>query len=88
MSSGAVLTVVAIALAIVIALLFRLVTVLDSAELSMRRLAAHVRAIRKAMVEAGELAAAVERDAGQSQEALDRLEQLKRGARRGGPPRS
>lgn len=88
MSSGAVLTVVAMALAIVIALLFRLVTVLDSAELSMRRLAADVRATRKTMVEAGDLAAAVERDAGQSQEALDRLEQLKRGARRGGPPRS
>lgn len=88
MSSGAVLTVVAVVLAIVIALLFRLVSVLDKAELSMRRLAADVRATRKAMVEAGDLAAAVERDTGRSQEALGRLEQLKRGSRRGGRRRS
>lgn len=78
MSSGAVLTVVAVVLAIVIALLFRLVSVLDSAELAMRRLAADVRATRKAMVEAGDLAAVVERDAGLSQEALERLAALKR----------
>jgi hypothetical protein len=77
-SSGAVLTVVAVVLAVVIALLFRLVSVLDSAELSMRRLAADVRATRKAMVEAGDLAAAVERDAGLSQEALERLAALRR----------
>lgn len=82
MSSGAVLTVVAVALAIVIALLFRLVSVLDSAELSMRRLAADVRATRKAMGAAGDLAAAVERDAGLSQEALERLAALKRETRR------
>jgi hypothetical protein len=81
MSSGAVLTVVAVVLAIVIALLFRLVSVLDSAELSMRRLAAGVRATRKAMAEAGDLAAAVERDAGLSQEALARLAALKRETR-------
>ena len=82
MSSGAVLTGVAVVLAAVIALLFRLVSVLDSAELSMRRLAADVRATRKAMVEAGDLAAAVERDAGLSQEALERLAALKRQTRR------
>ena len=82
MSSGSVLTVVAVVLATVIALLFRLVSVLDSAELSMRRLAADVRATRKSMVEAGDLAAAVERDAGLSQEALDRLAALKRETRR------
>ena len=79
MSSGAVLTVVAVALAIVIALLFRLVTVLNSAELGLRRLAADVRTTRKSVVEAGNLAAEVERDAGRSQEALDRLAQLRRG---------
>jgi hypothetical protein len=78
MSSGAVLTVVAVALAVVIGLLFRLVGVLDSAELTLRRLAADVRATRKAVAEAGELAAVVERDAGRSQQALGRLEQLKR----------
>ena len=82
MSSGAVLTVVAVVLAVVIALLFRLVSVLDSAELSMRRLAADVRATRKALVEAGDLAAAVERDAGLSQEALERLAALRRETRR------
>ena len=82
MSSGAVLTVVAVVLASVIALLFRLVSVLDSAELSMRRLAADVRATRKAMVEAEDLAAAVERDAGLSQEALERLAALNRETRR------
>ena len=79
MSSGAVLAVVAVVLAIVIALLFRLVAVLDSAELALRRLAADVRTTRKAVVEAGNLAAEVERDAGRSQEALDRLAQLRRG---------
>lgn len=79
MSSGTVLTVVAVVLAVVIALLFRLVGVLDSAELSLRRLAADVRATRNELRQAGELAAAVERDAGRSQEALHRLEQLKRG---------
>lgn len=78
MSSGVVLTVVALLLAVVIGLLFRLVGVLDSAELSLRRLAADVRAARKTMAEANTLAAAVERDAGRSHDALDRLEQLKR----------
>lgn len=77
--NGVVLTVVAVVLAVVIALLFRLVGVLDSTELSLRRLAAEVRAARKTIVEAGDLAAAVERDAGRSREALDRLQQLKHG---------
>ena len=83
MTSGAVLTVVALVLAIVTGLLFRLVGVLDSAELSLRRLAAEVRATRNDLRQAGELASAVERDAGRSQEALDRLEQLKRGRPKG-----
>jgi hypothetical protein len=78
MSSGAVLTAVALVLAVVIALLFRLRATLDSAELTMRRLAADVRASRQALGEAGELATSVERDAGRSQEALRRLEELKR----------
>ena len=81
MSNGAVLTVVAIVLAIVIALLFRLVRILDSAELTLRRLAADVRAARKTLVEAGNLAAAVERDASHGEAALRRLEELKRGRR-------
>ncbi|MEW6475175.1 MAG: hypothetical protein AB1679_23210 [Actinomycetota bacterium] len=81
MSSVTVLTIVAVALAVVIALLFRLVSVLDSAELSLRRLAADVRAARKAVLEAGDLAAAVERDAGRGEAALRRLEELKRGRR-------
>jgi hypothetical protein len=80
-SSVTVLTIVAVALAVVIALLFRLVSVLDSAELSLRRLAADVRAARKAVLEAGDLAAAVERDAGRGEAALRRLEELKRGRR-------
>ncbi len=79
MSSGAVLTVVALALAIAIALLFRLVAVLDSAELSLRRLVADVRAARKTVVAAGEQAAAVGRDASRGQAGLHRLEALKRG---------
>jgi hypothetical protein len=77
MGSGAVLTVVALILAVVIAGLFRLVAVLDSAELTLRRLVADVRAARKAVDAAGALAAAVERDATQGRAALDRLEALK-----------
>jgi hypothetical protein len=84
-SSGTVLTVVALGLATVIALLFRLRTVLDSAELGLRRLAGDVRSARKDMTTAGELAAAVARDAGRSQEALDHLRQLRRDP--AGPPR-
>ena len=79
MSSGAVLTMVAVGLAIVILGLFRLLRALDSAELTLRRLAAGVRATRKDVSAAGELASAVERDATQGQAALDRLEDLKRG---------
>lgn len=79
MSAGAVLAVVALALALVIAGLFRLVAVLDSAELTLRRLVADVRATGKEVATAGELAAAVERDATSGQAALDGLEELKRG---------
>ncbi len=78
MTSGAVLTVVAVVLALMIAGLFRLVAVLDSAELALRRLAGDVRAARKAVAAAGELAAAVERDAVHGRAAFDRLEELKR----------
>ena len=85
MTRGAVLGGVALVLAIVIALLFRLRAVLDAAELSLRRLAADVRTARKNVVTAGELAAAVERDASRSQEELDRLRQLRR--RPADPPR-
>jgi hypothetical protein len=93
-SSGAVLTVVAVALALVIVGLFRLLRVLDSAELRLRRLVAGVRATRKDVAAASELAASVERDAARGHAALGRLEDLKRGRRapspaerRGGPPR-
>ena len=79
MSSGVVLTLVAVALALVILGLFRLLRVLDSAELSLRRLAAGIRATRKDLGAAGELAADVERDAARGQAALGRLEDLKRG---------
>jgi hypothetical protein len=85
-STGLVLAVVAVALALVIAGLFRLVAVLDTAELRLRRLVAELRATRKALTTAGELAAAVERDAAEGRAALDRLDDLKRG-RRDGPPR-
>jgi len=78
MTSGAVLTAVAVVLALMIAGLFRLVAVLDSAELALRRLAGDVRAARRAVAAAGELAAAVERDAAHGREALARLEELKR----------
>jgi hypothetical protein len=79
-SSGAVLAVVAVVLAIAIAGLFRLRAVLDSAELALRRLAADVRSARKNLAAAGELAAAVERDAVRSREALDRLREPGRDA--------
>jgi len=76
--AGAVLTVVAVALALVIAGLFHLLGVLDSAELTLRRLVAEIRATHKDVGAAGELAAAVERDAACGRAALDRLEALKR----------
>ena len=82
MSSGVVLTVVAVVLALVIAALFRLLGILDSAELTLRRLVAEIRATRKDVGAAGELAAAVERDAAQGQTALGQLEDLKRGRRK------
>ena len=81
MSTGAVLVVVALALALVIAGLFRLVGILDSAELTLRRLVAEIRASRKAVGAAGEFASAVERDAARGQAALEGLEELKRGRR-------
>jgi hypothetical protein len=84
MSTGALLTVVAVVLAVLIAVLFRLVAVLDSAELALRRLAGDVRAARKGVAAAGELAAVVERDAERGRVAFDRLEALKR--RNGGRP--
>jgi hypothetical protein len=79
MSEGVVLTVVAVALALAIAGLFRLLGVLDSAELTLRRLVAGVRATRNDVGAASELAAAVERDAVRGQAALGQLEDLKRG---------
>ena len=85
MSTGVVLTGVALSLALVIAGLFRLLGILDSAELSLRRLVAELRATRKDVDAAGELAAAVERDAVQGQAALGQLEDLKRGRRRPEP---
>ena len=79
MSSAAVLTMVALALALVILGLFRLLRALDSAELTLRRLAGGIRTSRKDLRVASELAASVERDAARGQAALDRLENLKRG---------
>ena len=79
MSDGVVLGLVALTLALIVAGLFRLFAVLDSAELTLRRLVAEVWAARRAVATAGELAAAVERDAASGQAALDRLEALKRG---------
>lgn len=86
MSDGALLTVVALVLVVVIVGLFRLVAVLDAAELSLRKLVAGVWAARRAVETAAELAAAVERDAAGGQEAFDRLDELKR--RRAVPPGS
>ena len=77
MSEGTVLTAVALVLALIIAGLFRLVAVLDSAELALRRLAGEIRGARRAVDTAGALAAAVERDAGEGRAALDRLEAIK-----------
>ena len=85
MTTGAVLGLVALVLALIIAGLFRLVAVLDSAELALRRLAAELREARKAVVAAGELAATVERDAARGQVAFDRLAELKRPAPAPGP---
>ena len=81
MSGGAVLTMVAVALALVILGLLRLLRALDSAELTLRRLAAGIRTTRKDLRVASELAAAVERDAVRGQAGLDRLDDLKRGRR-------
>ncbi len=78
MSTGIVVTVVALALALVIAGLFRLVAVLDSAELTLRRLVAELRATRKTVGAAGKLATAVERDAARGRAGLDRLDDIKR----------
>jgi hypothetical protein len=71
-TNGAVLAVVALLLAVMIAGLFRLVAVLDSAEMTLRQLVAGVRGARRAVEGATELAAAVERDA-----AGGRLHELK-----------
>ena len=81
MSSGAVLTLVAVALALVILGLLRLLRALDSAELTLRRLAAGIRTTRKDLHVASELAASVERDAVRGQAGLNRLDDLKRGRR-------
>jgi ABC-type multidrug transport system fused ATPase/permease subunit len=78
-STGAVLALVALTLAVIIAGLFRLVAVLDSTELSLRRLVAGVRAARRTVEAAAGLAAAVGQDAASGQAALDRLQDLKRG---------
>jgi hypothetical protein len=72
MSTGMALAVVALAVALVIAGLFRLLAVLDSVELSLRRLVAEMRATRKEVRTAGELAAAVERDAARSRAEIGR----------------
>jgi hypothetical protein len=72
---------VAVALALVILGLIRLLRALDSAELTLRRLAAGIRTTRKDLRVASELAAAVERDAVRGQAGLDRLDDLKRGRR-------
>lgn len=79
MSRFAVLTIVAAALALVVLGLFRLRRTLDSAELTLRRLAGGIRATRKELGVAGDLASSVERDAVRGQAALDRLTDLKRG---------
>ena len=80
MSSGAVLTAVAVVLAVIIAGLFRLRAGLDSAELALRRLAGELRAARKALGVAGDLMATLARDADAGRAAFDRLEALKRPA--------
>jgi hypothetical protein len=84
MTSSALLAGVAVVLAVIIAGLFRLVALLDSAELALRRLVAELGAARKAVAAAGDLAAALERDATLGQAAFDRLQALKRSA----PPES
>ena len=81
MSSGAVLALVALTLALVVAGLFRLLAALDSAELRLRRTVAGVRDARRAVETAAELAAVVARDATSGQAALDHLEELKRSRR-------
>jgi hypothetical protein len=77
-SDGAVLGLVAFTLAVIIAGVFRLVAVLDSAELALRRLVAGVWSARRAVDTAAELAAAVERDAARSQAELERLHRVQR----------
>jgi hypothetical protein len=77
-SDGAVLGLVAFTLAIVVAGVWRLVAVLDSAELALRRLVAGVRSAGRAVEAAAELAAAVERDAARGQAELERLQRAGR----------
>lgn len=78
MSDGAILGLVAVTLAIIVAALFRLVAVLDSAELTLRRLVAGVWSARRTVQSAAELAAVVERDAARGRTELERLQSLKR----------
>jgi hypothetical protein len=77
-TDGAVLGLVAVALAVIVAVLFRLVAALDSAELTLRRLVAGVWSARRTVEAAAELAAVVERDAARGRAELDRLQSLKR----------
>lgn len=79
MTTGVALTLLAVALALLIGGLFRLVAVLDSAELGLRQLVAELRAARKTVAAAGALVAAVERDVTGGQAGLGRLDELKRG---------
>jgi hypothetical protein len=76
-SEGALLGLVGLALAILIAGLFLVVAVLDSAELALRRLVAGVWSARRAVGAAADLAAAVERDADRGRAELDRLRTLR-----------
>jgi hypothetical protein len=77
-SDGTVLAVVALTLVVIAAGLVRIVAVLDSAELALRRLVAGMWSARRAIEAATELAADVERDAGRGQAELERLQTLQR----------
>lgn len=78
MSDGTVLAVVALTLVAIAAGLFRVVALLDSAEMALRRLVAGVWSARRAIETAGELADDVERNARLGRAELERLHALRR----------
>lgn len=71
------LVLVTVALVILVAGLYRLVSVLDQVELALRAMVTSIRALRRALRQAAALAQEVGRDASAGEAALGALEDLK-----------